>query len=145
MLHCREGAKSPVNHPEIAMALLTRMDTSDAHAEGSGHDRRHLAAFPRPESDNFYREIIMSNTKSGTVLLAGAAGGLGQAIARAITAAGRRVVLVDRNEDSLCSDRRDHDAACQPILKFTEPRRRQDAAEAVSQYIDDARRIVLRS
>ena len=123
------------------MALLTRMDTSDAHAEGSGHDRRHLAAFPRPESGNFYREIIMSNTKSGTVLLAGAAGGLGQAI----TAAGRRVVLVDRNEDSLCSDRRDHGAACQPILKFTEPRRRQDAAEAVSQYTDDARRIVLRS
>jgi NADP-dependent 3-hydroxy acid dehydrogenase YdfG len=74
-----------------------------------------------------------------------AAGGLGQAIARAITAAGRRVVLVDRNEDSLCSGRRDHGAACQPILKFTEPRRRQDAAEAVSQYTDDARRIVLRS
>jgi hypothetical protein len=141
MLHCREGAKSPANHPEIAIALLARMDTSDAHAEGSGHDRRHLAAFPRPESGNFYREIIMSNTKSGTVLLAGAAGGLGQAI----TAAGRRVVLVDRNEDSLCSDRRDHGAACQPILKFTEPRRRQDAAEAVSQYTDDARRIVLRS
>ena len=43
----------------------------------------------------------MSNIKRGTVLLTGAAGGLGQAIARAVVAAGRRVVLVDRNEDSL--------------------------------------------
>lgn len=43
----------------------------------------------------------MSDTKRGTALLTGAAGGLGQAIARAVVAAGRRVVLVDRNEDSL--------------------------------------------
>jgi 3-hydroxy acid dehydrogenase / malonic semialdehyde reductase len=43
----------------------------------------------------------MPNTKSGTVLLTGAAGGLGQAIARAAVAAGRRIVLVDRNGDSL--------------------------------------------
>jgi len=43
----------------------------------------------------------MSNIKSGTVLLTGAAGGLGEAIARAVVGAGRRVVLVDRNEESL--------------------------------------------
>ena len=43
----------------------------------------------------------MYDTKRGTALLTGAAGGLGQAIARAVVAAGRRVVLVDRNEDSL--------------------------------------------
>ena len=43
----------------------------------------------------------MSDTKRGTALLTGAAGGLGQAISRAVVAAGRRVVLVDRNEDSL--------------------------------------------
>jgi 3-hydroxy acid dehydrogenase / malonic semialdehyde reductase len=43
----------------------------------------------------------MPNAKSGTVLLTGAAGGLGQAIARAAVAAGRGIVLVDRNGDSL--------------------------------------------
>lgn len=43
----------------------------------------------------------MTDTKSGTVLLTGAAGGLGRAIARAVVATGRRVVLADRNADSL--------------------------------------------
>ncbi len=43
----------------------------------------------------------MSDTKRGTVLLTGAAGGLGRAIGRAVVATGRRIVLVDRNAESL--------------------------------------------
>lgn len=43
---------------------------------------------------------MVSDTKGRTVVLNGAAGGLGQAIPRALVAAGRCIVLVDRNEDS---------------------------------------------
>ena len=43
----------------------------------------------------------MTKDKKDTVLLTGAAGGLGRAIARAVVASGRRVVLVDRNADAL--------------------------------------------
>lgn len=57
----------------------------------------------------------MSNIKRGTALLTGAAGGLGQAIARAVVAAGRRVVLVDRNEDSLNRFAAELGAAAHPI------------------------------
>jgi 3-hydroxy acid dehydrogenase/malonic semialdehyde reductase len=38
-----------------------------------------------------------------TVLLTGAAGGLGRAIARAVMASGRSIVLVDRNADALAA------------------------------------------
>lgn len=43
----------------------------------------------------------MTQDKNGVVLLTGAAGGLGRAIARAVVASGRRVILVDRNADAL--------------------------------------------
>jgi len=43
----------------------------------------------------------MAEAKNGIVLLTGAAGGLGRAIARGVIATGRRVVLVDRNAESL--------------------------------------------
>jgi 3-hydroxy acid dehydrogenase/malonic semialdehyde reductase len=58
----------------------------------------------------------MSNTKRGTVLLTGAAGGLGRAIARAVVEAGRRVVLVDRNEDSLNRFAAELGAMAHPVL-----------------------------
>jgi NADP-dependent 3-hydroxy acid dehydrogenase YdfG len=43
----------------------------------------------------------MAEPKHGNVLLTGAAGGLGRAIARGVVATGRRVILVDRNAASL--------------------------------------------
>jgi 3-hydroxy acid dehydrogenase/malonic semialdehyde reductase len=43
----------------------------------------------------------MAEANNGTVLLTGAAGGLGRAIARGVIATGRRVILVDRNAASL--------------------------------------------
>lgn len=43
----------------------------------------------------------MAEAGKGTVLLTGAAGGLGRAIAHAAAASGRRLVLVDRNADGL--------------------------------------------
>ncbi|PJI38774.1 SDR family oxidoreductase [Ferrovibrio sp.] len=43
----------------------------------------------------------MTKDNNGVVLLTGAAGGLGRAIARAVVASGRRVILVDRNADAL--------------------------------------------
>jgi 3-hydroxy acid dehydrogenase/malonic semialdehyde reductase len=43
----------------------------------------------------------MTRDSKETVLLTGAAGGLGRAIGRAVVASGRRIVLVDRNAESL--------------------------------------------
>jgi 3-hydroxy acid dehydrogenase/malonic semialdehyde reductase len=43
----------------------------------------------------------MTRDSKDTVLLTGAAGGLGRAIARAVVASGRRIVLVDRNAQQL--------------------------------------------
>ncbi|HEY8335485.1 MAG TPA: SDR family oxidoreductase [Tardiphaga sp.] len=43
----------------------------------------------------------MTRDSKDTVLLTGAAGGLGRAIARAVVASGRRIVLVDRNAEAL--------------------------------------------
>ncbi|MET0721612.1 MAG: SDR family oxidoreductase [Tardiphaga sp.] len=43
----------------------------------------------------------MTEDRKETVLLTGAAGGLGQAISRAVVASGRQIVLVDRNADAL--------------------------------------------
>jgi 3-hydroxy acid dehydrogenase/malonic semialdehyde reductase len=43
----------------------------------------------------------MAEHKNANVLLTGAAGGLGRAIARGVVATGRRVILVDRNAASL--------------------------------------------
>ncbi len=45
----------------------------------------------------------MAEEQSGTILLTGAAGGLGRAIARGAVASGRRVVLVDRDAEGLAS------------------------------------------
>lgn len=43
----------------------------------------------------------MTGDRKETVLLTGAAGGLGRAIGRAVVASGRRIVLVDRNAETL--------------------------------------------
>ncbi|MDB5564964.1 MAG: short-chain dehydrogenase/reductase [Tardiphaga sp.] len=43
----------------------------------------------------------MTKDSKETVLLTGAAGGLGRAIGRAVVASGRRIVLVDRNAEAL--------------------------------------------
>ncbi|UZE49273.1 SDR family oxidoreductase [Rhodopseudomonas sp. P2A-2r] len=43
----------------------------------------------------------MTRDSKDSVLLTGAAGGLGRAIARAVVASGRRIVLVDRNAEQL--------------------------------------------
>lgn len=43
----------------------------------------------------------MTIEQTRTVLLTGAAGGLGSAFARALVASGRRVILVDRNQEKL--------------------------------------------
>ncbi|KMO35364.1 short-chain dehydrogenase [Methylobacterium variabile] len=45
----------------------------------------------------------MTEGSAGTVLLTGAAGGLGRAMARALLGSGRRVVLVDRDEAALAA------------------------------------------
>lgn len=45
----------------------------------------------------------MSIEQKGSVLLTGAAGGMGTAIAKAMVDAGHRVVLLDRDEDRLMS------------------------------------------
>ena len=45
----------------------------------------------------------MTEGSAGTVLLTGAAGGLGRAMARALLESGRRVVLVDRDEAALAA------------------------------------------
>jgi len=45
----------------------------------------------------------MSTEQKGSVLLTGAAGGMGTAIAKAMVDAGHRVVLLDRDEGRLMS------------------------------------------
>jgi 3-hydroxy acid dehydrogenase / malonic semialdehyde reductase len=104
------------------------MDTSDAHdfditdsMQATADRVGRIWQFLPPEraqclANKTYREIIMSITKSGTVLLTGAAGGLGRAIARAVTAAGRHVVLVDRNQDSLNRFAAELGATAHPVL-----------------------------
>lgn len=66
------------------------------------------------------------------VLLTGAAGGMGRAIARAAVASGRRVVLVDRDRESLDSFAAElGDAACAIQLDITDHAAVDNLPEAV--------------
>lgn len=58
----------------------------------------------------------MSIDHTRTVLLTGAAGGLGSAFAKALVASGRRVVLVDRNPEKLAALAAQLGPATHPIL-----------------------------
>lgn len=62
------------------------------------------------------REITMTIEHTRTVLLTGAAGGLGAAFARALVASGRRVVLVDRNREKLEALAAELGPATHPVL-----------------------------
>src|SRR3546814_9114949 len=57
----------------------------------------------------------MTEDSSGAVLLTGAAGGLGRAIARAVVASGRRIVLVDRNAEALADFAAELGKAAHPV------------------------------
>src|SRR3546814_10436555 len=57
----------------------------------------------------------MTEDSSGAVLLTGAAGGLGRAIARAVVASGRRIVLVDRNAEALAEFPAELGKAAHPV------------------------------
>ncbi|MEP9379996.1 SDR family oxidoreductase [Aquabacter sp. CN5-332] len=61
----------------------------------------------------------MADENKGTVLLTGAAGGLGRAIARGVVASGRRIVLVDRNPEGLAELAGELGAAAHPITLDT--------------------------
>ena len=58
--------------------------------------------------------MTVENTR--TVLLTGAAGGLGRAFARALVASGRRVILVDRNKERLDELATELGSAAYPIV-----------------------------
>lgn len=61
----------------------------------------------------------MAEHQNGTVLLTGAAGGLGRAIARGAVASGRRVVLVDRDAAGLADFAAELGAAAFPVTLDT--------------------------
>jgi 3-hydroxy acid dehydrogenase/malonic semialdehyde reductase len=67
-----------------------------------------------------------------TILLTGAAGGLGRAMARAAVAAGHRIVLVDRDEAALSAFARELGEAAHPLaLDITDDAKVDRLAEAV--------------
>ncbi|RVU14235.1 SDR family oxidoreductase [Methylobacterium oryzihabitans] len=66
----------------------------------------------------------MSEDTTGTVVLTGAAGGLGRAMARALVESGRRVVLVDRDEGAVSALAAELGAAaCAVTLDITDDAR----------------------